>query len=79
MMYPYGGGPFGWGAAAFMGFFGLLVIVGIVLLIVWAARAGEHQHMHAGGPYYRLPQAGSSAARLTHPSHGRCRARSRRA
>lgn len=55
MMFPYGGGAFGWGGA-FMGFFGLLVIVGIVLLIVWAARSGEHQHMHAGGPYYRLPQ-----------------------
>lgn len=48
---PYGGGgAFGWGAMMAMSLFGLLVVIGIVLLIVWAVRSGGHQHTQG---YYR--------------------------
>jgi len=46
--YGYGMGSGGWIGGLIMSFFGLLVLAGIVLIIVWAVRssAGHHQ---AGG------------------------------
>lgn len=55
MMYGYGYGP---GAAAgslftmaLMGFFGLLVVAGIVLIVVWAVRRGGEPHAPAQTPH----------------------------
>lgn len=43
--YPYGGGmPGGFGAGVGLLLFGMLVLVGVVLLIVWAVRSSEHPH-----------------------------------
>ncbi len=62
MMYPYyGTGGAGWGAAVVMMLFGLLVLVGIILLIVWAVRQGQHGH----GPYYQQHAPGAG----TPPTH----------
>lgn len=54
------GGGFG---GIWMLFFGLLVFVGIVLLVIWAVRAssGQHGHMMSGGQ----PPVGGAA-----PPHG---------
>ncbi len=70
MMYPYGYGygGFGWGAMLAMGLFGLLIIAGLVLLIVWAVRAGEHQHR---GYYYGAPQQRDAAVQAARERYAR--------
>ena len=55
--YGYGYGPmmggWGWGGWLLMGFFWLLVIAGIVMLIVWMARGPRHRMMMGqGGPMH---------------------------
>ena len=53
--YPYGSMPGAFGAGLGLLLFGLLVLVGVILLIVWAMRSAEHPHegmhpyAHAGG------------------------------
>jgi uncharacterized membrane protein len=53
--YPYGEMPGAFGAGLGLLLFGLLVLVGVILLIVWAMRSAEHPHegmhpyAHAGG------------------------------
>lgn len=56
MMYRYGGGPgygmmgaSGWLWMVLWSFFGLLVLAGIVLLVVWAVRAGSGPGHSAAG------------------------------
>ncbi len=58
MMFGYGIGTGGWVAMLFMVLFGLLVLAGIVLLIVWASRGAPRAPM--GGP----PQTPSSTQAL---------------
>ncbi len=51
--YGYNGnmmGGWGWGGWLAMAFFGLLVLVGLVLLVVWAIRSASGGHPQAGGP-----------------------------
>jgi len=53
--YGYGSGygmmGGGWFGGLLMVFFGLLVLVGLVLLVVWAVRAASgHGHTMSGGP-----------------------------
>jgi uncharacterized membrane protein len=67
MMYGYPNGV-GLGAAFAMMFFGLIVLVAIILLIVWAVRAGEHRHPgqyphHGAMP----PEAGQQQWQPTQP------------
>lgn len=46
-------GGWGWGAWIAMAFFGLLVLAGLVLLVIWAIKASGHQQsgmpLHPGG------------------------------
>ena len=46
----------GWLGGVLMMFFGLLVLAGLVLLVVWAVKAGSgHGHATPGGPGMRGP------------------------
>lgn len=70
MMGPYG---YGSGVYAVGGFlmmlFGLLVLIGIVLLIVWAVRQGEHRRDYSPGAHAGSgqPPAGGQQWRPTQP------------
>ena len=69
MMYGWGNGTgaFGLGAMLAMMLFGLVVLVAIVLLIVWAVRQSEHRHptehppgqQYMGGQHYTPAQPGA--------------------
>ncbi len=47
----YGMAGGGWLGGLLMMFFGLLILIGLVLLVVWAVRAASgHGHSASGGP-----------------------------
>lgn len=62
MMWGYGGQGVSWLWMLMMMIFGLLVVIGIVLLIVWAIRQGEH---HDGG-YRQQGPGGQHYGRQQH-------------
>jgi len=57
--YGYGNmmGGWGWAGAIAMFVFGLLVLVGIVLLVIWAVRASSGGHLQGAGPQQTGMQA----------------------
>lgn len=72
MMWGYGYGPGAFGAMLGMLVVGAIVLVGIVLLIVWAVRAGEHGHQgyyhgHAAPGQQQWPAPGGTG---TPPQQG---------
>jgi putative membrane protein len=48
----------GWFLGGCLAFFWLLVLVGIILLVVWAVRASSH-HDHTGAKGHTMPPAGT--------------------
>jgi putative membrane protein len=59
--YGYGMSNGGWLGGIFMLLFGAVVIVGIVLLVIWAVRANSGHHV-AGGPPPHPSEAGHHEA-----------------
>jgi uncharacterized membrane protein len=55
--YGYGGmmNGWGWGGWLAMLFFGLLVLIGLILLVVWAVRTASGGNTHAGPQQPNMP------------------------
>jgi putative membrane protein len=68
MMYGYGYGPAASGGSIvgllFMLFFGLLVVVGVVLVVVWLVRSSGATHAPMAHPGQAAPHADTAMAVL---------------